>query len=147
MGAETAIIVGSAAYTMYNQYQKNKAQANAAKANASIKERMALETLERADFNISQMQKDALRFKGRQETIAASSGASGGGILMALEDTNERLVEAIEIEKREANWRANTIRSGAQLDIQQYRDIKKSLFPDLAGTALQTGSLYYRVGR
>lgn len=141
MGVETAIIVGGTAMTMYNQYSQNKAQAKAAKANADIKERMALEQFERAEFNIGQLEKDALRFKAKQEVTAATSGASGGNLLMALEDTNARLVEAVEIEKREAEWRATAIRAGAALDRQQASDIKKSLFPNLAGTALQ-GAMY-----
>lgn len=149
MGVETALIVGSAAFTMYNQYQQNKSQAKAAKMNASLKERAALEVFDRAEFNIGQLEKDAIRFKGKQQSIAASSGIDigSGNVLMALEDTNQRLVEAVEIEKREAEWRANAIRAGASLDMQQARDIKKSLTPNLAGTALQAGAQYYGARR
>lgn len=146
MGVEAAII-GTTAFTMYNQYAQNKAQAKAAKANASIKEKMALEQFERSEFNISQITKDALRFKAKQEVTAAASGASGGNVLMALEDTNAKLVEAVEIEKREADWRATAIRAGAALDLQQAKEIKKSLFPNLAGTALQAGASYYGAKR
>ena len=105
-----------------------KARARALRARADGKRQQAEELLKRNEFNIEQQEMAAEEFKGSQIVGFAKAGvALGTGVtLAALEDTQTRLDRAIQISREEAEFKANQLLAGADIDTRLASDVRSA---------------------
>jgi len=147
-GAAAAAVVGTY-ITIQAQNKEARAKSRAARENAKLKRLQALEVLDRADINKDVLIKQAAQLKGKQRTVFGGRGidVSTGSALDVVEETDSMVAEQIALELREANWTADQLRRGADLDITQAKQISEinkwrniSTFLSGAGTAFAAGS-------
>ena len=137
-GAAIAITVAATAVQMHSARKAAKAQERAMKAQAEAKRVQAEELLKRSEFNIEELELDAEQFAGSQIARLGKSGVGlGVGIsLVALEQTQERLTKAVNISRRESEFKAEQLRAGADIDTRLSSDIRSSSRIERAGIFL-----------
>lgn len=125
-------------------YLSSKKKAQAARELADMRERQAQEVIKRSEFNVDSFRAQGRQIQSTQQNVAASSGIDigSGNVLMALEDTNKKMQDAIALERRDAQWQAYSIRSGAQVARKEAEDIRKEFLPNLVSAGVQSYSNY-----
>ena len=137
-GAAVAV-VGGTALQAYGQYKASRARERAARAQAEAKKQQAFEILDRFEVNAGLLRRRGEQVKARQVLATVASGVeiSDTTTLVALEDTNRKISEQIAFERREAEFKAEQLFRGADIDTQLAGDIRKARPFELAGTFLQ----------
>ena len=122
-----AVVVGTA-IQMYSSSQEAKAKQNAANAAARAKRIQANELLDRFFLNRDAMTLEAQAFQGSQIGAFAKSDIElgSGTSMLALETTNKRLLRQLEIDQKEAEFKARQLRIGADIDVQLGSDIRRA---------------------
>jgi len=115
------ISIGGTLAGMNANSKAAKAEQKALEARATAKREQADEIIKRNEFNIKELRTDAHTFMQSQTSEFAASGiAIGTGITLgALEDTQNRMFKQMEIETREAEFTADQLRRGADVDVIQ----------------------------
>lgn len=95
------------------------AAVDAARNNARLAGLQANEVLKRSEINISTLRKEAIQFGGEQVSAFAKSGIDVGGAspIMVREETISSFNREIFNTRREARFRATSIRAGAAANI------------------------------
>ncbi len=126
--AAIAVTVASTAVQMHSARKAAKAQERAMRAQAEAKRIQAEELLKRSEFNIEELELEAEQFAGAQIAELGKSGVGlGVGVsLVALEQTQERLTKAVNISRREAEFKAEQLRAGADIDTRLSSDIRSA---------------------
>lgn len=137
-GAAIAVAVASTGVQMYSARKAAKAQERTMRAKAEAKRIQAEELLKRNEYNIEQLELEAEEFSGAQIARMAKSGVGlGVGVsLTALEQTQERLTRAVNISRREAEFKASQLRAGADIDTRLGSDIRSASRRERAGIFL-----------
>ena len=122
-----AVVAFGVTMQYFGNRKAAKAQEAAARKQAALKRFQANEMLDRFKLN------EASLLRTEQETVSKQIGAmvkSGGGItsssLLLLEDTNRKIQRQISLEKREANYKAEMLIRGADVDLSLAGDIDKA---------------------
>tara|TARA_R100001530_G_scaffold135677_1_gene113510 strand:+ start:974 stop:1435 length:462 start_codon:yes stop_codon:yes gene_type:complete len=123
-----ALVTASTAVQMHSARKAAKAQERAMRAKAEAKRIQSEELLKRSEFNIEQLEMEAEEFQGEQISRIAKSGIGGGvGLsLSLLEQTQDRLIRAVNISRREAEYKAEQLRAGADIDTRLSSDIRST---------------------
>ena len=135
-GAAALAVAGTITQVIATE-KRAKAQERAAKDQATAKRLAAEEVLERFKFNAEALRTDAFSFQQEQIAAAAKAGLSEQSTLIAMEGTQARLDRQLDIERREAEFKAAQLRAGADIDLRLAGDIKKAKRFEQAGTFLQ----------
>jgi len=131
-----AIIVGTAVQ-LYANKKESDAQEAAAEANAHAKRVQANELLDRFFINKDLLTLEAKAFQGSQAAgfIKGGVDVGTGSALLVMEDTNRKLSRQLEIDEKEAEFKARQLKLGADVDL--------SLGSDLASASrLQRASIF-----
>lgn len=143
MGAG-ALIAVSALGTLANagsQIASANSRAEAARRDSFFKELQADEILSRARINKKRIARDGESFKSEQIAAFAGSGVDiSGSALLALEETNRRITEALFDADRESQFKADQLRRGADVSRDLASDIKSAGFFGALGTTLSGGA-------
>jgi hypothetical protein len=134
--------LGGTAYSIYSQKKRAEAEEAAARRQAELRRKQAEELLKRFELNRAVLEQEAELFKSEQETELSSRGVSGGfgTALLLIENTNLKLQEQIEIESREAQWKANQIMAGAGADVALAGDIRRTGRRERVATGIRGGT-------
>lgn len=143
MSVTAALIVGSTVMKMYSDSKARAAEAAAARAQAEAKRKQALELLERSEINIGKLKEEGERFGATQVLSAAAQGFADIP-LAQLEDTWDKINEEVNFQRREAQFKADQLRSGADIDMQLAGDIQKAGKYETASTLLGGAERYYK---
>lgn len=135
MGA-SAIVAGIGVATtaagtglqLFGQHKEAKAREAAARRNKEIRDQQAQEILRRTEINARAMRVQREDLLSRQISGAAAGGAALSGSV--LQNLNEAAAE-FELQelnmRREANFRAQQVMSGAQFELDQQLDATSGL--------------------
>lgn len=136
-GAAIATIAGTG-ISILGQRQQAKAQQLAALQQADAKRLQAQELLKRSEINVGFLKDEVAQFQAQQITAAAASGVDvGSGLtLVQLEKSNRMLAEQINIQRSEAEFKAEALLRGADIDTQLSGDIRKAGMFGMLGTGL-----------
>ena len=129
VAAITAVTsIAGTAMSMAANTKAAKAEQAAMEARAAAKRRQADELLRRNEFNAQQMTEEAHTFGQMQIASFSRAGIDvGSGVsLSALADTQSRLYEQISIDTREAEYLAEQLRMGADIDVQTGKNIREA---------------------
>ena len=139
----TAALIGGTAISAYGQYKSSKARATAMRAQADAKRLQAFELLERNEINVQRTREKGELFKAEQITAFAASGVeiSEGTPLSVLEDTSAAISKNIADQKREAEFKAEQLFAGADIDTRLSKDV------ELAGTIGAVGTVAAGAGQ
>ncbi len=120
--------IASTLFSMSSNSKAAKAEARAMAMRAAAKRRQAAEILKRNEFNVKKLRTDAHEFSQVDVASFAKSGVDvgSGAALLALEDTQDRMLEEIDISTREAEFTAEQLRMGADVDIQAGSNARKA---------------------
>lgn len=122
-------------------------KAEAAKQNAALKDLQANELLARQAINEQIMRDQSEKTQDAYASAFASTGREGGGIsgvLQIMRDTEQN----ISLSRREATFKAQILRTGAEQDMKLSSDIMTAGFLSGAGTLLTgAGTAYDRIDR
>lgn len=149
MAAGAALAIVGGGVQAYGQMQAAKAQADAAKIDSMMRFQQANEILSRSEVEAATMFLEGEQFKGRQMASQAASGVQlgAGSTLLALEDTNQKILMGIDNMKRDATFRANQLfAEGKQLK-KDARNIKKAGTISAVGSLLSAGGMAAMKGR
>ena len=148
-GAIALTAIGTA-LNLYGQHKEAKAQEEYLEDQAVLRRKQAYEILERADTNIETIYRDSDIIIGQQKALAGKGGVStteGSPLYMATLARVEAGRSA-EIERHEAQYKADLLMSGADLSEAQVQDVRESRNVSMAGTAIsgvaQGLSQYYK---
>ncbi len=113
-------LAGTAASMSANSKAAREEQ-KAMESRASAKRDQADEIIRRNEFNIKELRVEANTFMQSQISEFAASGVAvgTGATLLALEDTQDRMFKQIDVNTREAEFTADQLRRGADVDITQ----------------------------
>jgi len=131
--AGVAIAAGTA-ISIYGKQKEGKAQEEAIRAGAEAKRQQAFEILGRSETNIVRLREEAEIFKARQTGQVVRGGAAiRGNTLIQLEQTNRDVLNSIADQRREAAFKADQLRRGADIDFQLAGDLRSSRRLSLIG--------------
>lgn len=136
-GAAVAVVAGTV-ITMKAQQKEAEAQARAARQNAQAKREQALELLDRLDINSAKLLQEGAGLKAKQLTAFASRGidVGSGAPLSVVEETNSLITRQLLLDKKEAEFKARQLESGAEADTRLAGDIESSARLRSLGTFL-----------
>ena len=136
-GAAVAAVVGTGV-TIYGQQKEAKAKARAAKKNAELKRLQALELLDRFEINSQALMAEGELLKDRQKVDLASRGIDigSGSALSVIEETNALVARQLILDRKEAEFKAQQLRSGADMDVELAGDIRSAANIRSVGTFL-----------
>ena len=119
-----------------------QAQAEAARAKAAAKRAQAAEMLIRSEENIFASLLEGEQFKGEQTAAFAKSGVAigEGSTLSALEETATMIERNVSIQRREAQYKADALYLGADLDTKLSGDIMKANKYQTISTVFSAGT-------
>jgi hypothetical protein len=121
-GAEVIALVGLGA-TIFGQVKAAEARSDAADLNSGLKEEQAKELLERSKINIARIERSGREVSGKQEAVVSSSGFElTGSTILLLEDTYRRISEKVADAGREARFKADQLRKGADIETELASD-------------------------
>lgn len=122
--------------------KSSKAQARAARAQAAAKREQADEMLTRAKFNAAVMREQGRGLQQQQIAAYAKSGValSSGSTLATLQDTASNVNLGIQQMLDEADFKANQLRMGADIDTRLASDIRSAGKFQTVGTLLSGGA-------
>lgn len=140
-GAAVAAVIGTT-IAIVGQQKAARAEASAARENAEQKRIQALELLDRADINANALLLEGELLKGQQKVGFAGKGIDigAGSALNVIEETNSIIAKQLLLDKREANFKAKQLRSGASADVSLAGDIRSAQRLRTAGTFLSGAS-------
>lgn len=148
-GAAAAAVAGTV-ITIEGQRREARAQASAARQNAKAKRLQALELLDRFDINSQALVLEGELVKGKQKISFASKGIDigSGSALSTIEETNAIVAKQLILDKKEADFKVEQLRAGADADLTLAGDIKSSqrlrslgtLFSGVGQTATALGT-------
>ena len=138
-GAAVAV-VGGTALKIAADRKAAKAKARAARAEAGAKRAQAFELLERFEINADALRQEGEQFKATQIAIAAGTGLAEKSLLTLMEDTNRKITREISNQRREAEFKADQVIAGADIDTKLAGDIKSASRLQTIGTFLQGAS-------
>lgn len=132
-----AAIIGTL-IVMQGQRDAARSEAAAASRNAQLKRLQALELLDRFDINARQLFQEGELFKADQELSFASRGVdiSSGSALNVIHETNATVLREYALQKREAQFKAEQLMAGADIDQRLAGDIQSSASKQRLGTFL-----------
>lgn len=149
MAAGAALAVIGGGVQAYGQMQAAKAQADAAKLDSMMRFQQGNEILSRAEVESETMFLEGEAFKANQLSRQAASGVQlgAGSTLLALEDSNQKILMGIDNMKRDATFRANQLfAEGRQLK-KDARNIKRAGTISAAGSLLSAGGMAAMKGK
>ena len=140
MGVEVAIaaaVIGTAVQ-ISAQKKAAKSQARAARENANAKRLQALDLLDRQEINAQALRAEGELLKGKQKVGFGGKGIDIGteSALNVIEETNSIVARQLLIDRREAEFKAAQLRSGAAIDVRLAGDIRSASRLQTAGTFL-----------
>lgn len=136
-GAAIGVLAVGTGLSLYGEYKQAQAQADAVRAQADAKRAQAFEILGRAEVNIERLRREAEVFKARQTGAVVRGGAEiRGQTLIQLEQTNSDVLEAIADQRREADFKAEQLFRGADIDTRLAGDIGAASRLSLLGGTL-----------
>lgn len=140
------LLIGGTILSAYGQDQAAKAQAKAAKAQAAAKREQADEILKRAKFNAITMREQGRVLQAQQIASYAKSGVAltSSSTLATLQDTVSTVSLSVQQMLDEADFKANQLKMGANVDTRLASDIKKASGWQVAGTLLSGGAQSYK---
>lgn len=146
-GMEIPLIIGMVAGTgtqVAGGIMAANSQADAQNRNAALKKLQADELLSRQTINEKIMRDQAEKVaKGYSVGFAASGreGAGIGGMLQIKRDTEENILNS----RREAEFKAQMLRSGADIDQSLASDYQTASYITGAGSLLSGGANIYSI--
>lgn len=133
----------------YSQYEQSRQQSKNAKVQADMQYRQIKQLQELSSLQQRSIASSGEVFKAQQTSSFAKGGVAigTGSTLSALEDTNSKIQEELEYNKRENLFKINQLKMGAEMDLQQADDFRRAGTIS-AGTSLLTsiGSIYKAKG-
>lgn len=137
-GVGVASAVGGTALQMSAQAKEAAAREKAAQQNKQLRDAQAKEILRRLDINLRALGRQREQFLARQVSGASAGGAAlSGSVLQNLNET----AEAFEMEqlqmRREANFRAQQIVAGAQMQFDAEKAALGNVGLQQAATAIR----------
>jgi hypothetical protein len=140
------LLIGGTILGAIGQSKSARAQARAARAQAAAKREQADEMLKRAKFNAAVMREQGRGLQQQQIAAYAKSGValSSGSTLAALQDTVSTVSLSVQQMLDEADFKANQLRMGADVDARLAGDIKSAGKWAVAGTLLSGGAQAYK---
>lgn len=131
----------------WGAFAQGDAQANAANDAAKMREIEAQEVLERLNINRRSIFDQGSRFKVRQrQSIAAQGRLSDDSTLSLLEDTNAQVSRELFNAEREAEFRAQGLRSEAGFARSRADELRNAGALEGVGTLLTAGFSAYQYG-
>jgi len=128
---------GGGLLSAYGQIEAGRAQAKAARRNADIKRMQAGELLERAEINIGEVFRESRIMAGNQASSYAAAGVGLDGTpLLVIEQTLARAGEEASLMRRDAQFSANMLRLGADIEEQQGKSLERASYIAAAGTLI-----------
>lgn len=147
-GAEIPIILAAVGTgtQIYGQISAASAQAEAQKKDAEFKNIQANELLAREALNEIEIRRQGELTTARYSSAAAASGfeTSGIGGQLDILDNVERMITN---SNREARFKADMLRLGANVQTDLASDMVTSSYLTGAGTAIKTGASMYNALR
>lgn len=134
-------VVG-AGLTLYGQIAGASAQAEAAEKQSHLKNMQADEMLSRQAINEKTMLEQSKRIEGEYANSFAATGGEGAGIGGQME-IHRTTLENIALTRRDAEFKANMIRMGAEIEMSIASDIKTASYISGAGTILTGAAQAY----
>jgi hypothetical protein len=141
LGAVAAVGVGT---KIVGDIVGANAQADAAKREAALKNQQADELLSRQSVNERIMLEQDQQAEHEFGAAFASTGREGGGIGGML-TIHKNTLDAIANTRRDAEFKAQMIRAGAESDIQLASDRTTASYITGAGTLLSAGAQAYNL--
>jgi hypothetical protein len=140
------LLIGGTILGAIGQRKSAKAQARAARAQAAAKREQADEMLKRAKFNAAVMREKGRGLQAEQIGAFAKSGVAltSGSTLAALQDTVSTVSLSVQQMLDEADFKANQLRMGADVDTRLAGDIRSASKWAIGGTLLSGGAQAYR---
>ena len=129
----------------YSQYNQSRQQSENAKQQAKMQYRQIRQLEELGALQQKSIRESGEVFKSEQMAGFAKGGVAlgTGSTLSALEDTNSKIQEEMEYNKRENVFKINQIKMGADMDMQQADDFRRAGSIAAGSTLLTTiGSAY-----
>ena len=112
-----------------------KQKARAARQQAESKRLQASEILARFGINAKITKEEGRLFQAEQTVRAIKAGLGRSTTLAFLEDTQRKIDRAVELDRRDAEFKASQLERGADIDVRLAQDIKKA-------SRLQTAGLF-----
>jgi len=126
-GAIAAMAVG-ATISLIGAEQARQDQEDAAKAQAKLKRAQATELLERFEINSKSLERLGQETKAAQQAAYGRGGVDvgTGAPLLMMEDTYSKIQRQINLEKREAEFKAKQLIRGADIEAELAGDISSA---------------------
>lgn len=120
--------VGGTIIAMEGERKAARAQQRAARANAEAKRLQALEMLDRFEINSRALVMEGEQAKAQQQVAIAGRGidVSSSAALNLIEETNAMVARQLILDRKEAMFKAEQLRRGADMDTQLASDIGKA---------------------
>ena len=142
VGAFVAATVIGTTITLIGNRKAAEAQDRAARGEANLKAQQAEDLFQRFEINRRSIIREGQQVAGAQKAGFAKGGVSvgEGSTLLALEDTNRAVSEAIDVEAFETNAQIAALKAGADLDIAFGQGIRNAERTGRLGTLLTGAS-------
>lgn len=123
-----SLVAASTIVQYMGNKEEAKAQVKAAKQQSEAKRLQANEILARFKLNEESLNLTKQTVTGSQIAAMAKGGGSGSSVsdLLLLEDTNMKIQRQIKMEKREADFKAESLMRGADIDMSLAGDIDRA---------------------
>ena len=122
--------------------EAEKAKAKAIRERAELKRKQADEILRRVEINVLAMRREKNQLVGRQTSGFAKAGVDfSGSSITVINATEESFIRGTMVARREARYKANQLRQGADIDLTLASD---SL---AAGESMRKARLIQGLGR
>lgn len=136
-----AAVIGSG-LEVYGNIKAAQQKSDAVKAEAALKEAQANELLDREKINEGLMQEQESSIESGYVSAFADTGREGGGIGGVIKLRNQ-LQKNIDISRREASFKAQMLRAGANIDTTLASQQLSASYIGGAGTILTRGAEAY----
>lgn len=148
MAAAAAIAAVGTVVTVAGQLQASKAQREAAEASAASKRFQADEILNRFEINSAVMRRDQFTTQAKQAAAYVHGGVDvgSGTTLLMLEDTARKISDQLIMDEKEAQYKANVLRQGGEVDERLGSEIRKAGQISAFGSFLSGSYSTYRAG-
>ena len=116
--------VGGTIIAMEGERKAARAQQKAARANAEAKRLQALELLDRFEINSKALVMEGEQVKASQQVEIAGRGidVSSSSALNLIEETNAMVARQLILDRKEAMFKADQLRRGADMDMDRYTE-------------------------
>lgn len=140
--ALAAAYAASTVFSIASQRKASKAQAAAAVADAQAKREQAFELLDRVEVNIEDIKEKGLKLMGAQTGAFIKGGvvSTEGTPLDVLDESFSKIQREEMIQRREAEFKAEQLFAGADIDTRLSGDIVSAGKMQQAATLLGGGA-------